>query len=162
MPAIASLEHSKRMSEHTPNNCPPPPADEQEIHAPDPAAAPEDESTQAAAPGSEHALPPEAVGETHGGPLGCCLGTMVGLLLSLSLAVLSRIYIDPLGALFQANYGLLGLLVRLLMGLLACTLAIFFGRIGWRLGKRLFRDYEPPVIKERRRRTKIHPSEQKI
>ena len=24
-------------------------------------------------------LPPEAQGETHGGPLGCCLGVMIGL-----------------------------------------------------------------------------------
>lgn len=161
MPAIASLEHSKRMSEHTSDDFTPACADEQEIHAPDPDAAPQDPTT-AAQPSPESTLPPEALGETHGGPLGCCLGTLVGLLLSLSLAVLSRIYVDQLGTLFQANYGLLGLLVRILMGLLACALAIFFGSVGWRLGKRFFRDYEPPVLKERRRRTKVRPSEQKV
>src|SRR5690349_12923039 len=31
----------------------------------------------------EAALPSEALGETNGGPLGCCLGVVVGLVLSL-------------------------------------------------------------------------------
>src|SRR5579884_3011004 len=35
---------------------------------------------------SEPQLPPEAQGEVNGGPLGCCLGVTVGLLLSLSAA----------------------------------------------------------------------------
>src|SRR5437899_4345076 len=72
-----------------------------------------------AAASPEQVLPPEAQGEVDGGPLGCCLGTLVGLLLSLSLAIVSRLYADPLGQLFQHNYGLLGLIVRILMGVLA-------------------------------------------
>lgn len=109
----------------------------------------------------ESVLPVAARDQVHGGPLGCCLGTMVGLLLSLSLAVLSRVFVEPLGTLFQANYGLLGLFVRILMGILACALAIFFGNIGWRLGKRFFREYEPPVVKERRHRERESTSRQK-
>lgn len=105
-------------------------------------------------------LPAGTESEVNGGPLGCCLGTMIGLLLSLSLAILSRIFIDPLSALFQANYGLIGLLVRVLMILAACTLAFVFGRIGWRLGKRFFREYDPP--KERRRRRRADKVEQQI
>src|SRR5260370_35410146 len=33
-------------------------------------------------------LPPEAQGELHGGPLGCCLGVTIGLLLSTLLGLL--------------------------------------------------------------------------
>jgi hypothetical protein len=89
----------------------------------------------------EVVLPPEAQGEVNGGPLGCCLGVMVGLLLSLSLAILSRLYADPLSQFFQHKYWLLGLSVRLLMGLLAFTLAIVCGVFGWKLGKRFYREY---------------------
>jgi len=107
-------------------------------------------------------LPPEAQGEVNGGPLGCCLGVTIGLLLSLSLIILSYVFADPLRGLFQGNDTLLGLLVRILMGLLAFALAIFFGVLGWRLGKRFFREYEPPAVKERKRRTRAEKLEQNI
>ncbi|HEX7735834.1 MAG TPA: hypothetical protein VF458_13275 [Ktedonobacteraceae bacterium] len=102
----------------------------------------------------EATLPPEAQGEANGGPLGCCLGMMVGLLLSLSLAVLSRAYATSLGSLLQGNFWLLGLMVRILMGILAFALAIFFGYLGWRLGKRFYREYEPPPVKKRKSRAR--------
>ncbi len=38
----------------------------------------------------EAQLPPEAQGETNGGPLGCCLGVTVGLLLSLTVAKIGK------------------------------------------------------------------------
>jgi hypothetical protein len=110
----------------------------------------------------EETLPPEAQGEVNGGPLGCCLGVTIGLLLSLSLIILSYVFADPLRGLFQGNDTLLGLLVRMLMGLLAFTLAIFFGVLGWRLGKRFFREYEPPTVKERTRRARAKKFEQNI
>jgi hypothetical protein len=110
----------------------------------------------------EEAPPPEAQGEVNGGPLGCCLGVTVGLLLSLSLIILSYVFANPLRGLFQGNESLLGLLVRILMGLLAFALAISFGVLGWRLGKRFFREYEPPPVKERKRRTRTKTSEQNI
>lgn len=112
------------------------------------------ETTQTAKP--EDALPPEAQGEANGGPLGCCLGMMVGLLLSLSLAVLSRAYATTIVGSLQGNYGLLGLVVRILMGILAVALAIFFGYLGWRLGKRFYREYDPPVRKSRSKSRKMH------
>lgn len=108
------------------------------------------------------ALPPEAQGEVNGGPLGCCLGVTVGLLLSLSLIILSYVFANPLRGLFQGNDSLLGLLVRILMGILAFALAIAFGVVGWRLGKRFFREYEPPMVKERKRRTRAEKLEQNI
>ncbi len=52
---------------------------------------------------AETQLPPEAQGETNGGPLGCCLGVTVGLLLSLTVALLSRFYADPLAQVFHGN-----------------------------------------------------------
>ncbi len=108
------------------------------------------------------ALPPEAQGEVNGGPLGCCMGVTIGLLLSLSLIILSYVFANPLRGLFQGNDSLLGLLVRILMGLLAFALAIFLGVVGWRLGKRFFREYEPPMVKERKRRIRAKKIEQNI
>ena len=84
-------------------------------------------------------LPPEAQGETNGGPLGCCLGVTVGLLLSLTIAVLSRLYADPLAQMFHGN---LSISVRIVMTIFAIGGAILFGYIGWKIGKRLYREYE--------------------
>ncbi len=84
-------------------------------------------------------LPPEAQGETNGGPLGCCLGLTGGLLLSLAVAILSRLYADPLAQMFHAN---LSMIVRLVMAILAIGGAIVFGYLGWKIGKRVYREYE--------------------
>ncbi|MGH2479306.1 MAG: hypothetical protein ACRDHW_06595 [Ktedonobacteraceae bacterium] len=105
---------------------------------------------------AEEMLPPEARGDVNGGPLGCCLGMTVGLFLSLAVAVLSRFYSDPLSAFFQQNYGLMGVLIRILMGTLAAILAILCGRIGWKLGKRFYREYEPLPVKRGKRRLRSH------
>lgn len=162
MLAIASLEHSKFMSENTPDEFEQVSSSNSgEEMRPD---ASTDETPLAEQPAGEgerppaspeNELPPEAQGEANGGPLGCCLGVMFGLVISLSLAIVSRIYVNPLGTLFQGNYWLLGLLVRILMGILAFAFAILFGYFGWKLGKRFFREYEQPVVKERKRRS--HP-----
>ena len=84
-------------------------------------------------------LPPEAQGETNGGPLGCCLGVTVGLLLSLTIAILSRLYADPLAQMFQGN---LSISVRIVMTIFAIVGAVIFGYIGWKIGKRVYREYE--------------------
>jgi len=107
-------------------------------------------------------LPPEAQGEANGGPLGCCLGMMVGLLLSLSLAIFSRAYATELGNALQGNFWLLGLLVRILMGILAFALAIFFGSVGWKMGKRFYRVYEPPPDRRSKRRSDSKKLQQKV
>jgi hypothetical protein len=167
MPATASLEHFNFMSENTQDEFPKTSSEKSneevqsideipslvnqptEAEKPDPEAAPTDEITSQAdqpveaLPTPEDALPPEAQGEANGGPLGCCLGTMIGLLLSLSLAIFSRAYASTLVNTLQGNYGLLGLIVRILMGILALAFAIFFGYVGWKLGKRFVREYEP-------------------
>lgn len=177
MPAIVSLERFNCMSEHTPDdfselsseqaadeiasvdNTPSQatPPEEGEPPLKDEEAPPIEQSDKDEVPSSpENALPPEAQGEANGGPLGCCLGTMVGLLLSLSLAIFSRFFADSLVAPLQGNYWLLGLIVRILMGVLAFALAILFGYLGWRLGKRFYREYDPPVSKRGSRSGKAH------
>ena len=87
----------------------------------------------------EAQLPPEAQGEVNGGPLGCCLGVTIGLLLSLIVAVLSRFYADPLSQVFHSS---LSMTVRIVMSILAIAGAVLFGYVGWKIGKRLYREYE--------------------
>jgi hypothetical protein len=93
-------------------------------------------------------LPPEAQGEANGGPLGCCLGVMVGLLLSLSIAIISRFYADPLAHVLG---GALSLVIRIVMAFAATIAIVVCGNFGWRIGKKLYREYDPPVAKNRRR-----------
>src|SRR2546423_3703978 len=88
---------------------------------------------------AETQLPPEAQGETNGGPLGCCLGVTVGLLLSLTIAILSRLYADPLAQVFQGN---LSISVRIVMSIFAIGGALIFGYVGWKIGRRVYREYE--------------------
>src|SRR5256714_3704247 len=88
---------------------------------------------------AESELPPEAQGETNGGPLGCCLGVTVGLLLSLTIAILSRLYADPLAQVFQGN---LSISVRIVMSIFAIGGALIFGYVGWKIGRRVYREYE--------------------
>ena len=97
------------------------------------------------------ALPPEAQGETNGGPLGCCFGVIVGLVLSLIIVVLSELYGAPLVHSLQGGFTVI---VRILMGVLALAGVILFGYLGWKIGKKVFREYEPPVVKERGRKPK--------
>lgn len=85
-------------------------------------------------------LPPEAEGETHGGPLGCCLGIVVGLFLTMLIMVGI--------SLLLANGAFLGaatLPVDLLGGAIC-------GYLGWRIGQRVYRVYEQPVVMDKRRR----------
>jgi len=83
-------------------------------------------------------LPPEARGETNGGPLGCCLGTVTGLFLTLAVILLISVEIGNGGYLGWATgpVALLGTLIG--------------GYVGWRIGKRIYREYElSPERKER-------------
>jgi hypothetical protein len=92
----------------------------------------------------EAQLPPEAQGDTHGGPLGCCLGTTIGLLLSVSIALLSRFYADPLVHLLG---GALSIVTRILMIFVAIVAVLVCGYFGWRIGKDVYREYDSPHIK---------------
>jgi uncharacterized membrane protein YuzA (DUF378 family) len=85
-------------------------------------------------------VPPEAQDETNGGPLGCCLGVMVGLLLSLSVAIISRFYADQLT---QVLGGTLSIITRIAMALVGLIAVIICGKFGWKIGKKLYRVYGP-------------------
>lgn len=98
------------------------------------------------APSPESQLPPEER-ETNGGPLGCCLGIVVGLLLSLSVAILSRLYATPLAAVLKGD---LSIVVRVVMVLLVILSSIVFGYLGWVIGKRAYREYEPSPAQQLR------------
>jgi hypothetical protein len=79
-------------------------------------------------------LPDVENDEAHGGPLGCCLGTVVGIFLTMLLM---------LGvSLALSNGGYLGVAtvpIALLGGVIG-------GYFGWRIGKAIYRVYEAPVI----------------
>jgi hypothetical protein len=96
------------------------------------------EADQPAEPSSRD-LPPEAQGDVNGGPLGCCLGITIGVLLSISVAILSYVYATPLRSIFHEN---LPSLTRILMVVVAILGAIICGSLGWKIGKSVYREYE--------------------
>lgn len=100
---------------------------------------PEESPAFTPVPASQEELPPEARGGANGGPLGCCFGIVVGLLLSLSIAIVSRLYSVQLASLLHSG---LSITVRIVMALAACAAAILFGYLGWKIGKRVYREYE--------------------
>jgi hypothetical protein len=112
-------------------------SDEQDSHEPEqetsqehPDERPTAETQGEEPPSSETAVPPEAQGETNGGPLGCCLGTVAGLfltvLLTTGIPLLIYQHALPGGIAFPLS----------LVGALLC------GILGWRIGKRVYREYE--------------------
>ena len=103
----------------------------------------EEQAPVVSEPTPEILLPPEAQGETNGGPLGCCLGVTIGLLLSLSIAIVGRLYGDTFAAIFQ---GYLAIIIRVVMALIAIGAAILCGYFGWKIGKRVYREYDSPVV----------------
>ncbi|RAQ96431.1 hypothetical protein [Thermogemmatispora tikiterensis] len=107
-------------------------------------AAPQASAGEAAAsqPAPVEAATPEW--ETNGGPLGCCLGVTVGLLLSLCLPVAVRLVGSPLSDFFN------GALLRVMMALAAVVAAIICGYFGWKVGRRLYREYELSPRQRRR------------
>lgn len=99
---------------------------------------------------AEASLPPEAQGETNGGPLGCCLGTVVGLLLTALLLLGVSILLSNGGIL---NFATLPVII---LGTIAG------GYFGWKIGKRVYKEYEPPVVKRQYRRTPTKKKKRKI
>ena len=83
--------------------------------------------------------PPEARGGVNGGPLGCCLGVSMGLLICAGLASLSLTFLSH----FFAGRGLLALLTQILVIVLAVAGFFLLGFLGWKIGRRVFREYEP-------------------
>ena len=98
----------------------------------------EEESPQpASAPASQ--LLPEARGDVNGGPLGCCFGISMGLLLCAGIASLS---IPVLSHLFTSG-GWLAFTIQALVIVFAIAGFFMLGYAGWKIGRRVFREYEP-------------------
>ncbi|SRR2546430_1040136 len=114
------------------------PDEEQEFPTGDQVTA-EEQPSPAASP--EAQLPPEAQGEVNGGPLGCCLGVTVGLLFSLLLGVLGfghnfaflLSFVLPFSSIIN---------IRIATACITIAGAVVFGYFGWKIGKRLYREYE--------------------
>ena len=95
----------------------------------------------------ESMLPPEARGETNGGPLGCCLGLTVGLMLSLFLGLIGFGHLTALALAFLLHADAITN-IRIATGFFGSIGAIVGGYIGWKIGKRVYREYESPLLKE--------------
>lgn len=107
-----------------------------------PPPAEQDQSEQPATTYPASTFPQEASDETHGGPLGCCLGTVVGLLLTMLVMLGISILLSN-----GAFLGAATLPVDLLGGVIC-------GYLGWRIGQRIYRVYEQPIVVDKRRRKK--------
>lgn len=136
-----------------------PPTAGDELPPADEAASESTESTEATEP--EILLPTEAQYETNGGPLGCCIGVVVGILLCILCGVIGfgrvtaniivfLVHVDP-----ATN-------IRIATAFFTLVGAVLGGYLGWKVGKRLYREYDPPVLKDRRRKAKIQPKEVKL
>ena len=110
---------------------------------------------------AESELPPEAQGETNGGPLGCCLGITVGILISVLLGVigLGPLVASALVFLIHTDAITNTRIATAFFALIGAILGAYFG---WKIGKRLYREYEPPVIKDRTRKPKTRTKEAKL
>jgi hypothetical protein len=105
---------------------------------------PEPEQPEPEQPESEQTesdLPPEARGGVNGGPLGCCMGVTIGILVcfALGLMVFGQLTAHLLATLIHAD-ALTEL--RVATGFLATIGAIAGGIIGWKVGKRVYKEYE--------------------
>ena len=89
-------------------------------------------------------LPPEAQGEANGGPLGCCLGLVVGVFLTALLITI--------GSLLLGNGGFLGIATVPVLALGT----ILGGYFGWKIGKRLYREYDTPVVDDEQQSATMH------
>jgi hypothetical protein len=119
------------------------------------------DATTAEQPPSPSELPPEAQGETNGGPLGCCLGITVGIMMSLLLGVIG---FGPLVAsviVFLIHTDAITN-TRIATAFFALIGAILGAYFGWKIGKKVYREYEPPVIKDRTRKPRTRPKQAKL
>ena len=106
-------------------------------------------------------LPPEAQREMNGGPLGCCLGITVGIMISLLLGVIG---FGPLVAsviVFLIHTDAITN-TRIATAFFALIGAILGAYFGWKIGKKVYREYEPPVIKDRTRKPRTRPKQAKL
>ena len=98
-------------------------------------------------------LPLEAQGETNGGPLGCCLGITIGLMFGLLVGLIGFANFGS-AILSNAFHGDPLTYVRIATAIFGGIGVILGGPIGWRIGKRVYREYDKPVVKDRKSKNK--------
>ena len=69
-------------------------------------------------------------------------------MLSLLVAVIGRIYANPLVPVFHSTLLVL-ILLRVAMAITGIAGAVILGYLGWKIGRKLYREYEPPVVRYR-------------
>ena len=121
----------------------------------------EEQAISAPLPTAE--LPPEAQGETNGGPLGCCLGIMVGIMLSLFLGVIGLGHLTANVLVFLIHADAITN-IRIATGFFVSIGIILGGYLGWKIGKRIYREYELSARQKRKleeleRKYKARPKE---
>ncbi len=86
-------------------------------------------------------VPDDGLGEwpTHGGPLGCLVSIVFGCLIAsfISSPLLQIVQLQHFGKGVPAGWYIFATVVIVL------TITIFFGWLGWQIGKRIFREYAP-------------------
>jgi hypothetical protein len=90
---------------------------------------------------STQGLPPEAQGETNGGPLGCCLGIIVGIMLGLFFGLIGFGYAAANVIVFLIHVDM-ATNFRIATAFFALVGAVPGAYLGWKIGKRLYREYE--------------------
>lgn len=98
---------------------------------------------------SEADLPPEARGEMNGGPLGCCMGMTIGILVcfAIGLVGLGQVTANILVALIHAD-ALTD--IRVATGFFTVIGAVVGGFAGWKIGKRIYREYDMSAQQQER------------
>jgi uncharacterized protein YcfJ len=98
---------------------------------------------------SEAELPPEARGEMNGGPLGCCMGMTIGILVcfAIGLVGLGQVTANILVALIHAD-ALTD--IRVATGFFTVIGAVVGGFVGWKIGKRIYREYDMSARQQER------------
>ncbi len=98
---------------------------------------------------SKEELPPEARGELNGGPLGCCMGVTIGILIcfTIGLVGLGQVTASVLATLIHADPLTE---IRVATGFFALIGALIGGYAGWKIGKRVYREYEVSTRQQER------------
>jgi hypothetical protein len=109
--------------------------------------APPTEATVQPAADEKIPVPDDGLGEwpTHGGPLGCLVSIVFGCLVAsfFSSPLLQRVQLIQFGKAAPAGWLIFTAIVLVLV------ITIFFGVIGWKIGKRIFREYAPSERQQR-------------
>jgi hypothetical protein len=101
-----------------------------------------DETLAEATDPYEGAVPPGYDWPTHGGYLGCLLGLMAACVLGgfLGSLLVGFVSVSPLAAVVTSA----PVRIALILGTFVATMLVL-GRVGWRLGRRFYREYPIPA-----------------